>query len=324
MSRANSQNPNLDVQVEAFIRSLTAKGGRPLHEIGYDAARKVLRDVQDICVEKGIVDIKDIDIPLENGGAARIRLICPEDAGIRLPVIFYIHGGGWVMGDENTHDRLIRELAVGANAAVVFPVYEPAPEAQYPEQLNMMFTVLEHIARHSREYNFSSRVALAGDSVGGNMATVLAMMSKKKGFPEIACQLLYYPVTDAAMDTDSYLDFAEGPWLTAKAMAWFWDAYLPDMARRNEVYASPLNATAEELRGLPSALVITAENDVLRDEGEAYARKLSAAGVKTASLRVNGTIHDFLMLNGIAASEPTRAAVLLSVCYLRQMLKEKY
>lgn len=131
-----------------------------MHEIGYDAARKVLRDVQDICVEKGIVDIKDIDIPLENGGAARIRLICPEDAGIRLPVIFYIHGGGWVMGDENTHDRLIRELAVGANAAVVFPVYEPAPEAQYPEQLNMMFTALEHIARHSREYNFSSRVAL--------------------------------------------------------------------------------------------------------------------------------------------------------------------
>ena len=122
MSRANSQNPNLDVQVEAFIRSLAAKGGQPLHEIGYDAARKVLSDVQDICVEKGIVDIKDIDIPLENGGAARIRLICPEDAGIRLPVIFYIHGGGWVMGDENTHDRLIRELAVGANAAVVFPV----------------------------------------------------------------------------------------------------------------------------------------------------------------------------------------------------------
>ena len=207
---------------------------------------------------------------------------------------------------------------------MVFPVYEPAPEARYPEQLNMMFTALEHIARHSREYNFSSRVALAGDSVGGNMATVLAMMAKKKGFPEIACQLLYYPVTDAAMDTDSYLDFAEGPWLTAKAMAWFWDAYLPDMARRNEVYASPLNATAEDLRGLPPALVITAENDVLRDEGEAYARKLSAAGVKTASLRVNGTIHDFLMLNGIAASEPTRAAVLLSVCYLRQMLKEKY
>ena len=113
MSRANSQNPNLDVQVEAFIRSLTAKGGRPLHEIGYDAARKVLRDVQDICVEKGIVDIKDIDIPLENGGAARIRLICPEDAGIRLPVIFYIHGGGWVMGDENTHDRLGRRCQRG-------------------------------------------------------------------------------------------------------------------------------------------------------------------------------------------------------------------
>ena len=183
MSRANSQNPNLDVQVEAFIRSLAAKGGQPLHEIGYDAARKVLSDVQDICVEKGIVDIKDIDIPLENGGAARIRLICPEDAGIRLPVIFYIHGVGWVMGDENTHDRLIRELAVGANAAVVFPVYEPAPEARYPEQLNMMFTVLEHIARHSREYNFSSRVALAGDSVGGNMATVLAM--RKRGFPKL-------------------------------------------------------------------------------------------------------------------------------------------
>lgn len=324
MSRASSQNPNLDVQVEAFIHSLAAKGGQPLYEIGYEAAREVLSNVQNIGVEKSIVDIKDIDIPLENGGTTRFRLILPEDTETRLPVIFYIHGGGWVMGDENTHDRLIRELAVGVDAAVVFPVYEPAPEAQYPEQLNAMFAVLEYIARHGQEYNLSSKLALAGDSVGGNMATVLAMMAKKKGFPEIACQLLYYPVTSAAMATDSYRDFSEGPWLTAKAMAWFWDAYLPDKARRNEVYASPLNVTANDLAGLPPTLVITAENDVLRDEGEAYARKLSAAGVKTAALRVNGTIHDFLMLNGIAASEPTRAAILLSVCYLRQMLQEKY
>ena len=321
MSRANSQNPNLDVQVKAFIRSLAAKGGQPLHEIGYDAARKVLSDVQDICVEKGIVDIKDIDIPLENGGAARIRLICPEDAGIRLPVIFYIHGGGWVMGDENTHDRLIRELAVGANAAVVFPFYEPAPEARYPEQLNMMFTVLEHIARHSREYNFSSRVALAGDSVGGNMAMALALKAKAAGFvPKIRFMLLFYPVAVAAFETESYRDFADGPWLTKKAMEWFWDAYTTDPAARNGILASPLKASAEELRGLPPALVITAENDVLRDEGEELARRLDDAGVETASVRFNGTIHDFVMLNALADSASSQTALLLAAARLKQVL----
>ena len=323
MNKADSQNPNLDIQVGAFIRSLAARGGKPLYEVGYEAARKVLTDVQDICVEKDIVDIKDMDIPLENGGKSRVRIICPEDAVKPLPVIFYIHGGGWVMGDENTHDRLIRELAAGVNVAVVFPVYRPAPEARYPEQINEMFAVLEHITRHAADYNFSSKLALAGDSVGGNMATVLAMMAAKKDFPKIDCQLLYYPVTEAAMNTDSYRNFAEGPWLTAKAMDWFWDAYLPDEKRRSEVYASPLNASTGILAELPPALVLTAENDVLRDEGEAYARKLAAAGVKTAALRVNGTIHDFMMLNGISTSEPTRAAMLLSICYLRQMLREK-
>src|SRR5690606_15235738 len=197
-----------------------------------------------------------------------------------LPVIVYIHGGGWVLGDKETHDRLVRELAVGANAVVVFVDYERSPESRFPVAIEQAFAVLQYVAERPEAFGADAgRVVLAGGSVGGNMATVVARMAKERKGPTVLAQLLFYPVTDASMSSGSYAEFADGPWLTRAAMAWYWDQYLPDTAKRSDIHASPLNATMEQLAGLPQTLLVVDENDVLRDEGEAYGRKLAAAGV---------------------------------------------
>jgi acetyl esterase len=222
----------------------------------------------------------------------------------------HFHGGGWILGDKETHDRFTREIAVGANAAVVFVDYDRSPEVHYPIAVEQAYAATKHVAEHATELGVDpSRLALIGDSVGGNMVAAVTLLAKQRGGPRINLQVLCYPVTDSHFDTDSYNQFADGPWLTRRAMQWFWDAYLPDISGRGASTASPNQATLEELRGLPEALVMVDENDVLRDEGEAYARRLSQAGVRVTSVRFNGTIHDFMLLNGIAESPAVRAAI---------------
>lgn len=307
--------------VQKFVSELEKAGGKPLYELTPQEARQVLREVQKDEGIKPEAKIEEIKVPLDNGREMRVLIVRPADVDDTLPVVFYIHGGGWVMGDETTHDRLIRQLADEIPAAVVFPVYTPSPEAQYPQTTNDLFAVLQYVAEYGAKYNLDTgRLAVAGDSVGGNMAAVMALMAKANdNKPEIDFQLLLYPVTDAAFETKSYNAFAEGPWLTKKAMEWFWKQYAPDENSRGEIYASPLRAASEELEGLPAALIITDENDVLRDEGEAYARKLDEAGVTVGSVRINGTIHDFLMLNALADSVPTKAALALAVVSLQDV-----
>ena len=227
------------------------------------------------------------------------------------------------MGNEDTHDRLIRELAVGTGAAVVFPKYTPSPEAQYPVPHQEIWAILEHVAANAEHFGLDpTRIVVGGDSVGGNMAIVTSLLSKEKAGPKIGFQLLFYPVTDAAFDTPSYQNFADGPWLTKKAMQWFWDAYLPDQEKRDEIFASPLRAAKEQLSGLPPTLVITAENDVLRDEGEAFARKLDEAGVFVSCLRCNGTVHDFVMLDALAGSAPAKTALSLAIEAVKKYLNK--
>ena len=311
--------PVLEPATQRFVESLA--GSAPIYTLTPGAARAVLHEAQSGAIAKPAVEISDRTLPVGPTGQTRIRVIRPHGAHGALPVVMYFHGAGWVMGDTTTHDRLVRDLAVGTNAVVVFVDYERSPEQRYPVAVEQDYAVTTYVAEHAREFNVDAgRLAIAGDSVGGNMAAVVALLAKERHGPAIRAQLLFYPVTDAAMSGGSYREFAEGPWLTAKAMAWFWDQYEPDTAKRADVHVSPLNASLEHLRGLPPALVITDENDVLRDEGEAYARKLSQAGVRTEAVRYNGTIHDFVMLNALSGTPASRAAVTQAITFLRGAL----
>lgn len=294
-----------------------------LYDLGSKGARKVLDDIQAAPVPKLDVDEKWITVPASVGDV-QVRIVKPVGAAGPLPTILYVHGGGWILGNAGTHDRLVRELAVGVNAAVAFVEYDRSPEAQYPVAIEQAYATAQWITRQgSSEGLDGSRLAVVGDSVGGNMTAALAILAKQRGDVTFVHQSLYYPVTDAAQDTDSYREFAEGPFLRAKSMAWFWDAYCPDRARRSEITASPLRASIDDLSGLPEAFVIVDENDVLRDEGEAYARKLTEAGVRTTSVRYNGIIHDFMMLNPVRGTAAATGAIEQAIAVLRKALGAK-
>jgi acetyl esterase len=318
MSMATAQ-PTLEVHTQEFIYSLA--GALPIYTLSPADARSVLTRAQSIPVGKPSAQIEDVTLPVGPTGSVPVRLIRPVGAAEILPVVMYFHGGGWVLGDRDTHDRLVREIAVGAQAAVVFVDYSRAPEARYPVAIEQAYAATRYVADNAADLRVDPlRLAVVGDSVGGNMAAAVTLMAKQRRDPKIALQVLFYPVTDSGFDTPSYLQFADGPWLTKRAMQWFWDAYLPDPAARRHPTATPLNASLDQLAGLPEALVITDENDVLRDEGEAYARKLSDAGVRVTSVRYNGTIHDFVMLNAIADTPATRGAISQAVGALRGAL----
>jgi acetyl esterase len=253
-------------------------------------------------------------------GDFEVRIVRPQGSTGLLPVILYLHGGGWILGSWITHDLLTRRLAVGANAAVVFVEYSRAPEAKYPVQIEQCYAAARWITEQGAGGGFdATRIAVAGDSAGGNMSTVLALMAKRRGGVELVHQSLYYPMTDAnAEGSESLRRFKDGPYGSAEGLAWFWNSYLTGDQSRNDILVSPLQATLADLEGLPPALVIVDENDLLRDQGEAYADKLRDAGVPTTSVRFNGTIHDFMRLNALRDSESTRVAIGLAVTALRR------
>jgi acetyl esterase len=303
-------SPGVESQTRAFLEALAAQTGPQIYELSVADARAVLDGAQAGEVAKLPVDSEDRTVPLPGGGQVAISILRPKGAGKVLPVILYFHGGGWVLGNRATHDRLIRELADGAGAALAFVHYTPAPEARYPTQIEQAYAATKWVAENAASLGLDgSRLAVAGDSVGGNMAAAVTLLAKQRGGPRIIHQVLFYPVTDAAFDTGSYQQFATGHFLTREAMKWFWNHYAPDRARWAEPTASPLRATTDQLAGLPPALVITGEFDVLRDEGEAYAHKLSAAGVRVTATRYLGTIHDFVMLNVVTATPAARGAI---------------
>ncbi len=291
-----------------------------LYQLGPDGARKVLDDIQSAPIRKPEVDEKWVSVPAD-GGQVKVRIVKPVGAESMLPTVLYMHGGGWILGNSGTHDRLVRELAVGVNAAIVFVEYTRSPEARYPVALEQGYAVARWIVKNgAKESLDAQRLAVAGDSVGGNMATALTLLAKQRGDVSFVQQSLYYPVTDAGQNTASYKEFADGPFLTAKGMAWFWDAYLPDVKKRSEITVSPLRASLEDLAGLPPAFVIVDENDVLRDEGEAYARRLIEAGVPTTIVRYDAIHHDFMMLNPVRETQASTAAVEQAITVLRKAL----
>lgn len=313
-------DPILEAETEEFLAGLA--GAPPIYTLTPEAARDVLVSVQSGPVSAPAVDIEDRVLAIGPTGSTKIRVYRPKGMDGVLPGIVYFHGAGWVMGDTVTHDRLVREIADGAQAAVVFVDYERSPEHRFPTAIEQDYAVTDYVARNAAEFGIDpARIAVGGDSVGGNMAAVITLLAKERQGPDLAGQLLFYPVTDAGMDTGSYTEFANGPWLTKPAMAWFWDAYLTDEKKREHRYVSPLNASLDQLSDLPRALVITAENDVLRDEGEAYAEKLTQAGVTVTSTRYNETIHDFVMLNALSETPATRAAIDQATAFLKTVFE---
>ncbi|MFF4349752.1 alpha/beta hydrolase [Streptomyces sp. NPDC001530] len=283
--------------------------------------RKAVDEVQSGDIEKPQIDEEWITVSGGPTGSVRARVVKPAGASGTLPVILYIHGAGWVFGNAHTHDRLVRELAVGANAAVVFPEYDLSPEVRYPVAIEQNYAVAKWVVEQGASKDLDgSRLAVAGDSVGGNMSAALTLMAKERGDVPLVQQVLFYPVTDANFETGSYHQFAEGYFLRRDGMQWFWDQYTTDEADRAQITASPLRATTEQLKDLPPALVITGEADVLRDEGEAYAAKLREAGVPVTAVRFQGIIHDFVMLNALRETHAAEAAITLATGTLRTAL----
>ena len=289
-----------------------------VYQLSYEDARKVLNELQAKPVEKLPIDEEWITVPSPYGDA-RVRLIRPHGSRDTLPAIVYMHGGGWILGNAGTHDRLVRELAVGANAALAFVEYPNSPEARYPVAIEQGYATAQWIAREGASKGIdTSRIAVVGESVGGDMTAALCLMAKERGDVTFVHAGMYYPVTDAAMDTASYEEFADGPWLTRKAMEWFWDAYIADPADRLVITASPNQATLDQVKGLPPTLLLVDEGDPLRDEGEAYAAKLRLAGVPVTTVRYDGTCHDFMMLNSLSQTKAARAAIAQAISFLRQ------
>jgi acetyl esterase/lipase len=313
-------SPGVEHTTQAFLEALAKGGGQPMETLSPADARQVL-----VGAQKGAklppADVSEKTITVD-GKQIGLNIVRPVGAKGVLPAFIFVHGGGWILGDFPTHERFVRDLVADSGAVAVFVNYTPSPEARYPVAINEIYAATRWVAENGAQIGVDGkRLAIAGNSVGGNMATVVALMAKAKGTPALRSQVLFWPVTNANFENTSYDEFANDHFLTKGMMKWFWDAYTTDTKQRQEIYASPLLATPEQLKGLPPTLIQTAEKDVLRDEGEAYARKLDAAGVNVVTTRYNGMIHDFGLLNILSDVPATRAALHQASEELRQRLR---
>ncbi|WP_321943212.1 alpha/beta hydrolase [Paraburkholderia tropica] len=302
-----------DTATVAFLAALNSGTGPAIETLTPAEAREVLAGAQR-SVE---VDVSGIEVTRrtieQDGLSVPLVVVKPQNAQGVLPVFMFFHGGGWILGDYPTHERLVRDLVVQSGAAAVFVDYTPSPEARYPVAINQAYAATKWVAAHGEELGVDgARLAVVGNSVGGNMAAVVSQMAKDRNGPAIRFQGLMWPVTDHAFDNASYEAFENGYFLSRDMMKWFWNAYITDATdagERKQRYASPLRATLDELKGLPPALIQTAQFDVLRDEGEAYGHRLDQAGNEVTTTQYKGTIHDFGLLNVLAADASTRAAM---------------
>jgi acetyl esterase len=312
---------SIEVQTKKFLKALNSSGGKPMETMLPAEARKVLEGAQSsVQVDVSGVEVSEKTI-MEDGKTVKLFIMRPAGVKEKLPVFMFFHGGGWVLGDFPTHYRFIRDLVVNSGAVAVHAEYTRSPEAKYPMALNECYAAAKWVAAHGEEINVDGkRMAIAGNSVGGNLTAAVALMAKNKKGPEFKLQILFWPVTNASFETVSYNKYARDRFLTKNMMQWFWDNYTADQSQRKEIYASPLRATLDELKGLPPTLVQTAENDVLRDEGESYARKLNEAGVPVSLVRYQGMIHDYGLLNPLATIPEVQSALLYAAAELKKAL----
>lgn len=306
---APADDTRIDPQVRAFLANIN-KDSAPFWELPQPKPQDILTSLQ----SQTSVDLSGVITTertiVQDGRTVKLYIMKPEHVSGKPGVLLFIHGGVWIVGNFQNHQRLLRDLVVGSGQIGVFVEYTPLPEAKFPTQLEECYAALKWIAAHADELGADgNRVAIAGNSVGGNMSAALALMAKDRKGPQISYQVLLIPATDASVDTASYHEYGTGRFLARAFMKYGWDLYAPGKNARANPYVSPLRASSAELKGLPPALVITAENDPLRDEGEAYARKLKEAGVSVDAVRYNGTIHDFVLLNALRHVPSTEAAI---------------
>lgn len=316
-----ANDPAIEVQTKTFLNALNSGGGKPMEQMTPTEARAVLTGAQSsVKVDLSGVDVTDKKIT-EDDLTVKLTIVRPSGVSGPLPAFMFFHGGGWVIGDFPTHQRFIRDLVVHSGAVAVYVDYSRSPEAKYPVAINEAYTATKWVAAHGADINVDGkRLAVVGNSAGGNIAAATALMAKDKKGPQLQLQVLFWPVINADFETVSYNQYATQRFLTKNMMKWFWDSYIP-VEKRSEIYAAPLQATVEQLKGLPPTLIQTAENDVLRDEGEAYGRKLNEAGVATTLVRYQGLIHDYGLLNPLAHIPAIQSALLYAAVELKKALK---
>jgi acetyl esterase/lipase len=316
-----ASDPRIDTRTRSFLKALNTSGGKPLETLSPKEARQVLVDAQaSVKVDLSGIDESEKTITAD-GHTIKLNIVRPAGVSGNLPVFIFIHGGGWVLGDFPTHKRMVRDLVVLTGYCGVFVNYTPAPEAKYPTQVNEIYAATKWVAENGAEINVDGKnLAIVGNSVGGNMSTVTAIKAKENKGPEIKVQILFWPIVDANFETGSYQQFGQDRFLTTPLMKWMYDHYTTDPKQRKEIYASPLQATVEQLKGLPPALIQVAENDILRDEGEAYGRKLDEAGVAVTLVRYDGLIHDYGLLNALAELPAVKSAFVQAAAELKRYL----
>jgi acetyl esterase len=312
----------IERETKLFLKALNTGGGTPMEQMLPEDARRVLEAAQtSVEVDLSGVDVTDKTIT-QDGETVKLTIVRPAGAKGMLPAFMFFHGGGWVIGDYSTHQRLIHDLVINSGVVGVYVDYDRSPEAKYPTAINQAYAATKWVAENGVEIEVDGkRLAVVGNSAGGNMAAAVTLMAKNKKGPELKFQVLFWPVTDANFETGSYNEFAVDRFLTKNMMIWFWDQYTKNEEDRKNIYASPLRATLDELKGLPPALVQTAENDVLRDEGEAYARKMNEAGVDVIHVRYQGMIHDYGLLNPLIHIPEVQSALYYAAAELKKALK---
>jgi acetyl esterase len=316
-----SVDTHLSPAVKVFLKSLNTGGPAAESQSEQDARNFLINLQASVKVDLSGIDETEKMIT-QDGYTLKLTIVRPKERKKEIPVFIFTHGGGWVLGDYPTHKRLVRDLVVASECAAVFVNYTLSPEAKYPQAINEIYAAAKWVSEHGDEIDVDGKnMAAVGNSAGGNMTTALCMMAKDKGGPLIKLQILMWPATDASFTENSYEEYGQQRFLTTPLMKWSWDRYIKDTTKRKEKYASPLQASLEELKDLPSALIQVAENDILRDEGEAYGRKLEQAGVKVLSVRYNGMIHDFGMLNGLAGTVQVKGLIELAAAELKKHLQ---
>lgn len=315
------KDPHLSKETKEYLKVLNS-GGKPVESLSVSDARNVLVDTQ-AAIKVDVSGIEETEkVILVDERDIKLYIVRPEKAKGKLPVFIFIHGGGWVLGDYQTHKRLVRDLVIESGYACVFIEYSRSPEAKYPIALNECYAATKWVSEHGDEINVDGkRLAIVGNSAGGNMTIGTCLKAKDNKGPDIKCQILLWPYSDAGINTESFKKYGEERFLTKSLMIWMRDNYLSNKAQHDDIYVSPVRATINQLKGLPPTLIEVAENDILRDAGEELGRKLDEAGVDVTTVRFNGVIHDWGLLNGYANLSSTRNMIIFTAAMLKKYLE---